>query len=66
MNSGFVFAWVWGLLPLVLVVVALVLLKRVADALDRLEGTLDRRLLRIQQALDPTGAAAEVRWPPEE
>jgi hypothetical protein len=66
MNSGFVFAWVWGLLPLVLVVVGLVLLKRVADALDRLEGTLDRRLLRIQQALDPTGAAAEVRWPPEE
>jgi hypothetical protein len=66
MNVSYVLMSLWGLLPLVLVIVALVLLKRVADALDRLEGTIDRRLLRIQQALDPTGAAAEVRWPPEE
>jgi hypothetical protein len=64
--SEFVFILLSGLLPLIIIIVALVLLKRIADGVDRLEGTLDRRLLRIQQALNPGDAEAEGRWPPEE
>ena len=58
-----VFGLVWVLLPLALIIVALVLLKRIADGVDRLEGTLDRRLLGIQKAISPDDV--EGRWPPE-
>lgn len=54
-----------GVLPLVVVVVVLVLLKRIADGIDRLEATVDRRLLRIQQALVPPEDEQDRRWPPE-
>ena len=54
-----------GLLPLVLVVAVLVLLKRIADGVDRLEATLDRRLLRLEQAVRPGSDEVESRWPPE-
>jgi hypothetical protein len=58
-----VFGLIWVLLPLALIIVALVLLKRIADGVDRLEGTLDRRLLGIQEAISPDDV--EGRWPPE-
>jgi hypothetical protein len=58
-----VFGLIWVLLPLALIIVALVLLKRIADGVDRLEGTLDRRLLGIQKAISPDDV--EGRWPPE-
>ena len=61
-----VFSFIWVLLPLALIIVALVLLKRIADGVDRLESTLDRRLLGIQKAISPVDADAEGRWPPEE
>jgi hypothetical protein len=59
-----VFNFIWVLLPLALIIVALALLKRIADSVDRLESTLDRRLLGIQKAISP--GDAEGRWPPEE
>lgn len=58
-----VFSFIWVLLPLALIIVALVLLKRIADGVDRLEATLDRRLLGIQKAISPDDA--EDHWPPE-
>ena len=61
-----VFSFIWVLLPLALMVVALVLLKRIADSVDRLESTLDRRLLALHKAISPLDADAEGRWPPEE
>ena len=54
-----------GLLPLALVVAVLVLLKRIADGVDRLEATLDRRLLRLEQTVGPGSDEVESRWPPE-
>jgi hypothetical protein len=56
--------FIWVLLPIALLIVALVLLKRIADGVDRIEGTLDRRLLGIQKAISP--GVAEGRWPPAE
>ena len=58
-----VFSFIWVLLPLALIIVALVLLKRIADSVDRLESTLDRRLLGIQKAISP--GDGEGRWPRE-
>jgi hypothetical protein len=60
------FNFIWVLLPLALILVGLVLLKRIADTVDRLESTIDRRLLGIQKAISPVDADAEGRWPPEE
>ena len=61
-----VVTFIWILLPLALIVVGLVLLKRIADSVDRLESTIDRRLLGIEKAISPVDADAEGRWPPEE
>lgn len=65
--SSFVAIAVSWLLPLIVLVALLMLLKRIADGIDRLEATLDRRLLRIQQAVSLGGGTeVETRWPPEE
>jgi hypothetical protein len=64
--SEFAFILLSGLLPLLIIIAALVLLKRIADGVARLESTLDRRLLRIQQAIRPGDPEAEGRWPTEE
>jgi len=62
--SATLWGLIWGLIPLILIVVLLVLLKRIADGVDRLEATVDRRLLRIEGTLSPDDV--EGRWPPEE
>lgn len=53
-----------SLLPLVAIIVVLVLLKRISDGIERLNSTVDRRLLQIQQAIAGPGLD-EGRWPPE-
>jgi hypothetical protein len=53
MSEFVVFAALTWLLPLALVVTLLVLLKRIADGIDRLDRTLDRELFHIGQALTP-------------
>lgn len=62
----FVFIFLSGLLPLILVIVTVVLLKRIADGVDRLESTLARGLLAIEEAIDDGGGDDDAgRWPPE-
>jgi hypothetical protein len=63
-TEAVVVSVVW-LLPLAAIIYLLVLLTRIADGVQRIDATLDRRLGQIQRALAGSGGD-EGRWPPEE
>ncbi|GGI08184.1 hypothetical protein [Egicoccus halophilus] len=52
-----------GLLQLAVIVYAFVLVKRVADGVERLEDTVDRRLRALERALQPPEPRDQVSWP---
>jgi hypothetical protein len=54
-----------GLVQFALLVYVVLLIKRIADGIDRSESTLERRLRAIQAAIAPPADPADQRWPPE-
>jgi hypothetical protein len=55
--------FILGWIPLILSIVALFLLKRLADGVDDLAGTVRRGLLAIEEAIDGGDEADEIRSP---
>jgi hypothetical protein len=56
--------FILGWIPLILSIVALFLLKRLADGVNDVAGALRRGLLAIEEAIDGAGDD-EIRWPEE-